>query len=167
MYCEWTPYKTRADHGEKDKSCSSITHQDGARHQGPRNGTLARPPRPDARLSLPLGGPGAGMGLWRSLPVTLVFEAFSFVTILWLYLGTTRAKTESAITYLNRGFMCYRQCKSSGLTEVRDSDTVRVFLRGNQNLEVGLTRLSRFYSPSTRLPFTTPSTNSLLRKAQV
>jgi hypothetical protein len=37
------------------------------------------------------------MGLWRSLPVILVFEAFFFVTGLWLYLRTTRPKTESAI----------------------------------------------------------------------
>jgi hypothetical protein len=46
--------------------------------------------RPD--LPLWAGGPKVGLGLWNSLPATLVVEIALFVFGAWLYLRATRAR---------------------------------------------------------------------------
>ena len=47
--------------------------------------------RPDMPL-VPWGGPKLGLGLWNSIPATVVVEAAMFVGGLALYLATTRAR---------------------------------------------------------------------------
>jgi len=46
--------------------------------------------RPD--MPLYPGGPLLGLGLWTSVPATLVVEGLMFVTGAWIYLRTTRAR---------------------------------------------------------------------------
>jgi hypothetical protein len=38
------------------------------------------------------GGPKLGLGLWNSMPATLVVEATMFAVGLWIYIRTTRAR---------------------------------------------------------------------------
>jgi len=47
--------------------------------------------RPDMPL-YPGGGPHFGLGLWNSVPGTMVVEGLMFVIGVWLYLSTTRAR---------------------------------------------------------------------------
>ena len=47
--------------------------------------------RPDLPL-LPLGGTKVGLGLWNSVPMTLIFEVTFWVLAIAWYLRTTRAK---------------------------------------------------------------------------
>jgi len=47
--------------------------------------------RPDMPL-YPGGGPRLGLGLWNSIPATLVIEASMFAIGVWLYADTTRAR---------------------------------------------------------------------------
>jgi len=46
---------------------------------------------PDMPLS-PWGGPKVGLGLWGSIPLTLIVEGGLLVAGLWIYLTTTRAR---------------------------------------------------------------------------
>ena len=47
--------------------------------------------RPDMPL-WPFGGPKLGLGLWNSIPATLIIEGAMFVAAMALYARTTRAK---------------------------------------------------------------------------
>ncbi len=47
--------------------------------------------RPDLPL-YPGGGPKLGLGLWYSVPATLLVEGLLFATGIWIYIATTRAK---------------------------------------------------------------------------
>jgi hypothetical protein len=46
------------------------------------------------RPDLPLwpGGPKAGVGMWHSVPLTVIVELLMFAAGVWIYLGTTRAR---------------------------------------------------------------------------
>lgn len=46
----------------------------------------------DPDLPLWPGGPTTGLGLWRSVPGTVVVESLLFVAGVWLYLGATRSR---------------------------------------------------------------------------
>jgi membrane-bound metal-dependent hydrolase YbcI (DUF457 family) len=46
----------------------------------------------DPDLPLWPGGPVTGLGLWRSVPGTVVVESVMFTAGVWLYLGATRSK---------------------------------------------------------------------------
>ncbi len=48
--------------------------------------------RPDLPLWPGHGSPLVGLGLWNSIPGTLIVEGAMFVAGVWLYLGGTRAK---------------------------------------------------------------------------
>jgi len=47
--------------------------------------------RPDMPL-LPNGGPKVGLGLWNSIPATMVVEITMFLAAIWVYARMTRAK---------------------------------------------------------------------------
>src|SRR4051812_33616293 len=47
--------------------------------------------RPDMPL-VPDGGPRIGLGLWNSVPATLVVETLMFAAAVWLYASATRAR---------------------------------------------------------------------------
>ena len=47
--------------------------------------------RPDMPL-VPWGGPKLGLGLWNSVPGTVIVESAMFVAGLWIYVRTTRAR---------------------------------------------------------------------------
>ena len=55
--------------------------------------------RPDLPL-YPGGSTYAGLGLWRSVPATLVVEGSMFVVGLWLYLASTRARDRTGVIAL-------------------------------------------------------------------
>ncbi len=46
--------------------------------------------RPD--MPLYPGGPRLGLGLWNSVPATLIIEGLMFVLAIWIYVTTTRAR---------------------------------------------------------------------------
>ena len=55
--------------------------------------------RPDLPL-YPGGTVRAGLGLWNSVPATLVVEGAMFVAGLWLYLTATRARDRTGVVAL-------------------------------------------------------------------
>ena len=56
--------------------------------------------RPDMPL-LPAGGPRLGLGLWNSVPGTLVVESLLFVGAAWLYARATRPRGRSGTVSLS------------------------------------------------------------------
>ena len=47
--------------------------------------------RPDLPL-YPGGGPKFGLGLWNSVPATVLLEGAMFIAGLWIYMATTRPR---------------------------------------------------------------------------